>query len=81
MKTSSKESEEDKVEAFVLPNSRLFQDSAKVCGKATPCIDKGSFERSKGTLNQSCQILAIHLWGEYHYMNDHCVVTTIAVRK
>ena len=64
MKTSSKESKEDEVEAFVLPNIRLFQDLAKVCGKARPCVDEGSFERSKVTLNQPCQILKVRLWGD-----------------
>ena len=59
MKTSSKEAEEDKVEALVLPN--IFQDLTKVCGKAGPCVDEGTFERSRGTLSQSCLILTVHL--------------------
>jgi len=57
--TSSKEAEEDKVEALVLPN--IFQDLTKVCGKAGPCVDEGTFERSKGTLGQPCLILTVHL--------------------
>ena len=64
MKTSSKESEEDEVEAFVLPNICLFQDLTKVCSKARSSLDEGSFERSKVTLSQPCQILKVHLWGD-----------------
>ena len=61
VKTSSKEAEENKVEALVLPDIHLFQDLAKVCGKASPCIDEGTFERSKGALGQPCLILTVHL--------------------
>ena len=61
VKTSSKEAEENKVEALVLPDIHLLQDLAKVCGKACPCIDEGTFERSKGALGQPCLILTVHL--------------------
>ena|ERR1712130_90250 len=61
VKTSSKEAEEDKVEAFVLPDIQIFQNLTKVCGKASPCVDEGTFERSKGTLGQPCLVLTVHL--------------------
>ena len=40
--TSSKEAEEDEVEAFLLPSDRLIQDLAKVCCKIGSRIDEGN---------------------------------------
>jgi len=39
-RTSSKEAEEDEVEAFLLPSNRLLQDMAKVCRKIGSGVDE-----------------------------------------